>query len=244
MTYTGEQIVRMALMPLGIVGAGQPLKALDLQDGMIALNGMISLFRTKTLLIPYEGISEYDLIADQQAYTLGPGGDFDQARPTFIRAVGIVLDENGDNTEELQLSIIGPQEWPFVTIKAQTSTFPTAVYPQMTYPLATLHFWPVPTETRPVRLYFTAHLDRFADATTAYDFPDGYGEVLIYSLCKRLALNYGVPFPADAKELLADAMLSVAATNQNFDILSVDRALRSPQAIYDWRTDQGVGGRN
>jgi hypothetical protein len=238
---TAEYIVKRALRPLGVVGGGQPMKATDANDGRDSLNDMISTWRTKTLTIPYEAITRYSLISGQQDYTLGPGGDFDQVRPTYLRGIGLILMTSANQTE-LPLQILTPQQWPFVTIKLQQSTFPTGVYPQMTYPLITLHFWPKPTQANDVRIYWKDVMSSFADLTTQYDVPEGYPEALIYNLTKRLAPDYGFAMTQDLMTLAQDSLMNIAGPNLAMDILTVDRGIRGTPAIYDWRTDNGASG--
>lgn len=240
---TGEYVVRRALRLFGKVGQGSPLGAQDLTDGLEVLNDLVSQWRATSLLIPYEAIAQYSLVPTQQAYTLGPGGDFDQPRPTFIRAIGLVLLDQA-RPVELQLELVSAQMWPTVIIKTQPSTYPVCVYPQMAAPLITLNFWPVPSLANDIRIYYPSVLSSFATPDATYDVPEAYPMALIYSLARLLAPEYGMALTQRQEQSADEALVTIASVNQNMDLLAVDRALRGDPGAYNWRTDSTTKGLN
>ncbi len=242
-SITGTYVIRRALRLFGELGQGRQVDQPELADGLEVLNDLVSQWRANSLTIPYEAVSQYSLVSSQQTYSLGPGGDFDQARPTFIRGIGLVLLEP-DIPTELPLALISAQYWPMVTQKTQQSTYPTFCYPQMAAPLIALNFWPVPTQANDIRIYYPAVMSSFATPDTSYDVPEGYPMALIYALARLLAPEYGMTLTPEQIETADQAMVTIASVNVNTDVLRVDSALRGGQASYNWRTDspQGFGG--
>lgn len=81
--------------------------------------------------------------------------------------------------------------------------------------------------------------DEFADATTAYTYPDGYNRALRLNLAVELAADYGA---APTPELLKDskdALNKIKRANWQIREMSVDAALTGQASTgYDILSDQ------
>ena len=77
MASTARNIIGGALSQIGVLGRGRGLSAEDADDGLNALNDMLSSWSAEGMAIPQvtkrDGLS---LVAGQTRYTVSPTGDF------------------------------------------------------------------------------------------------------------------------------------------------------------------------
>lgn len=84
-------LVNGAAELVGIKAANETLSAADAQDMRRRLNNMVSSWRTQFGTIPAIQRFIFPIIDNQQTYTIGPGGDFDVARPAYIAGAALLL---------------------------------------------------------------------------------------------------------------------------------------------------------
>jgi hypothetical protein len=146
-------------------------------------------------------------------------------RPIYIDHINFV-DTTPDPDIEYQLSHLTEDAWSRVPIKTLTSPFPTAWYYDSAYPLATLSFWPVPTDSNlKGAIYANTAVAEFASLSTAVALPPGYRRMLIKSLAVDMASSF---------ERQPDPSLIMAA----LEAKSVVK--RSNKRLMDMRVDAGA----
>ncbi len=235
-------IIRHALRIAGIMGAPQRQASASQNDEAFdILNSWMDALLTERLLSYYELRSVQDLVANQQDYTVGPGGNFDIDRPMTLDRASILLNSGSANVSELPMGILTYQLWQNITIKNIASNPPTHVYYEPRFPLGTLHFWPYPATATQCALYVRNQFAQFASLTSTVAFPPGYLKFFQYGLAAELASHY----PTKARmtdrafAMAEEARAWVKRINiQPMDI-RVDRALlptAQPWNIYagDW----------
>lgn len=241
---TGQELIKSALRLVGVLASGEEPTAAEANDGLEILNDMIEEWNNERLMvysITKNGGSNdentFPLVANQQLYTLGPGGNFNVARPLKIERASIEYLANPASRLELPIPIYGAQQWQGIPTKQTTSTFPRYVYIEYTFPLINLRYWPVPNEVHNAILYYWTPLQSFADLTTQFSFPPGYFKAMRYALAVDLAAEYGRSIPSEIVMQAIQAKARIKATNERTPILSLDPALTGRGGHYDWRSD-------
>lgn len=220
---TVREIIQDALIEIGALSASDALSAEDAAYGLRALNRMIGLWNTDELMVYTVNRTAFSLIAGQQSYTLGTGGDFNMSRPVHIQAVSVLLNSG---TLEVPIDIINDQEWQETSVKSTPSTFPTKVWITGNMPLNSLYFWPVPQSASvQVVLYTWGRTDAFTDLSDSVVFPQGYEEALVTNLAVALASSYGVSVNPTLQVRCAESKSRVQSINIDPVWASFDGAL-------------------
>jgi hypothetical protein len=194
---TGNSVIRSALRMLGVIGEGETPSASESADVLEALNSMLDSWNTRRVNLYTIAFSDYPLVTGTQSYTIGTGGDFNQARPVKIQNASILIGDAGGTPAvdkvRLPLDLINSQQWSVIKSQTAQSTVPEAMYPDYAFPLCNLRFWPVPTfsGTAPrVEIYYWTILAAFADLTSSYTLPPGYELAIKSNLALLIAPEY------------------------------------------------------
>lgn len=206
---------------LGQLAAGEQLSAEDAADGLAELNLLLSSWANERLLVFGTRRATYTLTPNLSPHTIGASGTLATTRPLRIDGAGVVMP---GTTAELPLDVLTDAEYQAVVDKTLTSTLPTRLWVEDTYPNANLWFWPVPTVAATLALYTTSRISAFA-ASDVVSLPDGYEDALGHALAMRMAPSFGAePSPT----LVNNAMESLAAikrTNAPDVVSKVDAGL-------------------
>jgi hypothetical protein len=80
-TVTALSLITSALRLIGVIASGEAVPIDEANDSLMVLDQMIDAWNADHLAIYTSSSSDYALIAGQQEYTLGPGGDWNSNRP-------------------------------------------------------------------------------------------------------------------------------------------------------------------
>lgn len=233
----GLDLISSSLRLIGVLASGEVPSADEANDALTILNQMIDSWSAEKLMIFTDQVVTLTPGTLKQAYTLGVGGDFNQARPPKIDRMSVII-LNSPNLE-LPIEMLSDEQWQAIPVKNVSSAVPTQVWDDGGFPLRTLSFWPIPSVSVNFVLYAWTALSQFADlSTTDYTFPPGYLKALRYNLALDLAPEFGRPVPP---EVAAQAVISKAiikTMNVQESILQIDPALGGRGGFYNWRTDQ------
>ena len=234
---TALDIISSSLRLLGVLAEGETPSAAQGQDGLVVLNDMLDAWEIERLMIFTISIADYALIANQQAYTLGTGGNFNAARPAKIDRMSLVLLSNPTNPLELSMEYTESEElWQQILLKKTNSTYPLFCYDDGGFPNRTLNFWPIPRDVNNVRIYSWSALSSFADITpTDYTFPPSYREALRYNLAVRLADEYDRPVKPTTAAMAQQALARI----KTFNAASQIRLLKCDDAYITPSTQRG-----
>src|SRR5690348_534673 len=109
---TAGDLIAKSLRAAGIIGVGQTANAEDINDGLDVLRMILAEWQRRRWLV----FDEQEVVLTSTgatSYTVGPGGDFDVARPdrienAFVRIVGI--GNSSQSQVDLPLTIIAAKE--------------------------------------------------------------------------------------------------------------------------------------
>ncbi len=100
---TAEEIITNAYQLVGTVALGETPSDDLLDAGLVRLNNMMAGWRTQTSTVLAIERQVFNLVANQQTYTIGDGGELDTPRPLRLDGAGLLL--NGLSGEAAVTSI-------------------------------------------------------------------------------------------------------------------------------------------
>lgn|SRR5574340_888321 len=199
---TAQDIIISALKRIRVLGKGDILDSEDANDSLDILNMMLESWSLDKLYVFEEAQVNFPFIGGKQDYTIGPGGDFSVAsRP--LKLVSAFTRSNGIDYPMHPLE--SAADYDSIMNKQVEVFYPTYVWYEQTYPLGTLHFYPVPNGNT-VYLRFWQQLQSFPALTTVITLPLGYKQAIITSLGLVLASPFGIEPPMT---LAAEAKVAV-----------------------------------
>lgn len=229
--------IKQALRKLNALATGEEPTGAEGADALVVLNQMMDSWQAEDLMIYTTRIDDFALVAGQQVYTLGSGGDFNLARPARIDRMSIVILSNPTFPLEIGIPIYTTQNWQEqVPLKNVNSTFPLLVYDDGAFPMRNLSFWPIPQVINNVRIYSWQPLQYFANLSTKYLFPPGYAEAIAMSLATRLADEWAKPLSPSIAMGAQAALARIKVLNVPTDVLRCDDAVTNRPG--------GLGGKN
>jgi hypothetical protein len=212
------------------------MTAQQAEDGLALLNQLLDSLSLEQLLVYYTPPVTTLWPAGQQVRTWGPGGDIPGARPLKLQPYAQYRDEA--TGLDLPLVVYDRQrDYVALTLKAQASSTPQALYYAPTVPLGQLFAWPVPSMEWIIIVFPWQPLGGFVSLDAEILFPPGYERVLRSGLALEASPPYGVqPSPLTAA-IYAEAKANLKRMNQVVPILGIDPSLtgpggRDPYEIY------------
>jgi hypothetical protein len=250
MIETTGDLIQFVLRASGISGVGQTPMPEDSNTGLDFLKLLLAQWQRKRWLVWNE--QQVSCVATgANTYTIGPGQDFDTARPDKLHAAWVTIgpgvfttDDGAELAEELpfplgaqpttrtpqmvdvSLSIIEAYEdWATIAIK-DLKSIPAAVFYDSAWPIGTLRFWPVPpASVYELHLVVKGQLPVFTTLTDPLALPDEYIEALVWSLCVRMQMAYGLPSRPDHVQAMRQALETIKMANAQIPLLSMPHGL-------------------
>lgn len=218
---TARDLIKGALKLIGVVAEGEAPSAGQQTDGLAVFNDMLDAWSIEDLIVYFKTTEDFSLIPGQADYGMGPTGDFNTTRPLGIDGVSII-----DGTAEFQVEKRTLDQWMCIQNKTVQSTLPTKFYFNETFPLATISLWPVPSETKTIRVYSWKALTGLAAVGDTVSFPPGYAQALKYNLAVLLAPEYGRPIDQVVAGIALDSKANIKRKNIKTEVMGMDSALR------------------
>jgi hypothetical protein len=184
-------------------------------------------------------------------YTIGPGQDFDVARPDKVHAAFVRLRGSGGfgddgatlaepmpvvlgaqpvppsrNMVDIPLSIIEAREdWSHIAIK-DLKSIPAAVFYESSFPVGRMHFWPVaPANDYELHLVLKVSLPVYQTLDDCLMMPPEYTDAIVNNLAIRIIIaSGGQPSPALVGHARA-SLNTIRLANSQIPLLSMPPAL-------------------
>jgi hypothetical protein len=203
-------LVRSSFRLISVLKEGQGPNPDDIKDALFVCNAMLDAWGARRLLVYAMQILQFTLVPSKQAYTIGPGGDFDtgaNVRPQRIERANLILN---DVTPVVRrpVSVLTFQQWSEISVQQISSSIPLALYLDEAFPLGNLSTYPDPSLPYGLELYVWGQLAQIADETTVINLPPAYADAIRYNLALRLSLEWDRPLKPGV-ELLARQSLAV-----------------------------------
>jgi hypothetical protein len=211
-------LISSAARLAGVLADGETLTPSEYNDSLLVLNDLLENWSTERLSVWDTANEVFNLVATTASYTMGAGGAFNTTRPP-LGILGGFVSLNG---ADFPLTPITEAEYDLLVVKSQQG-LPERVLYVGAYPLATVTFWPVPSEVMAVSLQTTRTLAQ-ATLTTSLSGPPGWVKALRSSLGVELCAEFGLP--------ATDALLQIAADSKG-DYKRSNQLSMLPVAGYD-----------
>ncbi len=212
---TRDDIIKSALRKLGVIAEDQLPSASQTLTAAEALNIVVAEFRTLGMQVWARAEYLLTLITGQNTYVFGVGQAVNTPYPQYIYDIEMELTPYDSNIRMNNYPIID-----FNLLPDNSTGTPVNYNYQPGVNVGTLRVWPTPDASVPalsrMRITYQRPIEVFDSATDNPDFPQEWGNALIYNLAMNLADEYSVPdnkFQRVAK--LADLHLSTALSNSN-----------------------------
>lgn len=226
---TAQDLVSFTLRASGVLGVGQTALAEDYQDAFRALNGMIGIWNRKRWLI-WHLLDVSKVSTGAQSYTVGPGMDFNVARPDRLESAFFrqVVTSN-PNFIDYPLTIIQSREdYNEIALKS-LSSWPQWIFYDSAYPTGTVYPWPVPQAVNyEIHITVKETLTAFSTWTQAINMPPEYIEALWTNLAIRLAPIYQFTVSEDIKGLARASLETIRGANTQIATLKVPAGIARP----------------
>lgn len=228
-------LINLALKQAGIVGVGQTASAEDTSDSLTLLNAMMGQWAVKRWLV--YALQDVALTSTgAQSYTYGPGGNFNVASTDHLESAYMrLLNATSPQEPDFPLDLITAYEdWGRIRLKTLT-TWPQYVFFDGQFPLANVHFWPIPTAgLYEMHLITKTPLSSFTGLTQTINLPAAYQEALLYNLGLRLRTQYQLPPDPQLNALAAQALSTLRYSNAQVPRLRIPDSLLSGGWYNPW----------
>jgi hypothetical protein len=208
---TLNELIKDALLDIHAINIHETMSAATAQHALRTFNYMLDSFSVEGLIIHAVTKENFSFVAGTASYTIGSGGNFNTIRPTKILGV-----YGNDGSSDYPIEIIGEGRYRSFTLKTTSGT-PEYMWANMSYPLATLYFYPVPDATDTLYVHSEKSLTNITSLTTSISLPKGYEAMLKWNLGLWLCGSYDKEPPAlvaTQAKLTKDAILRINAANK------------------------------
>jgi len=221
---TVRDLIEDSLRLIGVIASGETATASEAADALSLLNDMLESWSLERLVV-YSAIRrEFPLTAGVGAYTIGPGGDFNVARPIKIEEAAIETQSSAPAIE-YPLDILDKNQWARIKAKGLASDIPKALFLDGAYPLATLNLYPVPSAAHNLVIYPWEAITAFASVNDDVEFPPGYRRAIRYNLALELQPEFGGEIPPLVADIAEKSKSNIKRVNSEPGLLVCESAL-------------------
>ena len=220
-------IITDALQDLGVLSAGKSPTADDYSTCLRRLNKLLSLWSIDGLMVPYRTQVTHSLNG-AESYTIGPGGDIDTVRPTFIESAYTT-----HQTRDYPLHVSHDRsEYDRIYDKSIIGV-PRLVYYEPQVPLGRIFIWYVGDGTYTLKLSTRGQLETFPDTTTDVDLAPAYELALEYNLSILLAPIYETTVSAEVAAAAKDSLVKIKRLNRQAPKMVYPRGIPGGRGRYN-----------
>lgn len=224
--YSGNSLVRSAMRLINVAASDTDLTAAELTDGIEVLNRMIDSWSVDELILYKVTRETFPLVANQNPYTMGLGGDWNTSRPVKIVGAYFTLNNSGIPVD-YPMAVVNYDTYNAINLKTLTTNFPQYLYYEPDFPIGKVYIYPLAQQNN-LTMTITSWkpLAMIADPTADIELPPGYWDAIVYNLAVRLAGEYQFQLRPDMIELALTNLKRVKRLNQRTQSLSTDVGLR------------------
>lgn len=234
MAITAQELITRAYVLSGAVSSGDTPTAEELNDGLNALNEMLTNWAEEHISVYFQDTYSVPIAAGTNSVTIGPTGDFVAERPLNINTSW--LDDSNDQSYPFEM--IDSGEYARISLKTDTGR-PTRGWYNPTYPNGSIVFDKFAELPYTLRLICVTDFDEFTTLSTESVLPTAYTRALRFNLAVELGGELGSPLDPRVLGVASDSyrLLKNANLHRRTKTLTVDDALVSP-GRYDIASDR------
>ena len=219
-----------SLRLIGVLDSGEAMEADAARDALQALNDLIETLNLEHLTNP-RGRVRVDVActAGQGLRTIGPGGNFDAARPVVIDLATVTV-----SGYEYPVTVVEADRWAEIPDKALTG-IPDTLYYDPAAPLGKVHLYPVPDQAYALALWVWDSLPTYVSINETLVLPPGYARMLRYNLAVDLAPEWGRALSPAVIQTAIDTKAAIKRANQTAPVMECDLTIHrggNPRAAF------------
>jgi hypothetical protein len=194
-TVTARTLILSALRKIRAISPEETPEPYQIQNGLEALNDLLSSWATERLLI-YAVIQRTgSLVAGTASYTIGAGATLDLTRPQRIERAFVRVGDIDYPVEIIDRAA-------YMSIPDKTAQgMPQYLYYDTSYTQGKVYVFPTPDASYTLHMDSWEPLSEFASENTEYTFPLEYKLPLKSDLAILLAAEYGKEVDPDLREI-------------------------------------------
>lgn len=228
---TARELIKGSLRLIGVVAAGEDPSLDEYNDGLTAMNQMLDSWSIERLSVFSLQEQVFTWPASTISRTLGPSGDFVGNRPVQIDDSTYFVDTS--TGVSYGLSLVNSDQYNAIALKTATSTYPQALWVNMTHPDIEMYVYPVPTRDLAFHFVSVNELTQAASLDTVLAFPPGYLRAFRYNLACEYAAEFGVEPSPSVKRIAAVAKRAIKRINAPGDLMGMPSTLVSNRPRYN-----------
>ncbi|HHT9144702.1 MAG TPA: phage adaptor protein [Candidatus Wunengus sp. YC61] len=182
------ECITAALKKINVLATGETSDSDDIADALSELNRMLNSWSASGINLHYRVNEYFSLTAGDGEYSIGDGADFSTTRPIEIEQAFIRDSGNSDHNLKVR-----PMSEYWALGNKVSSTRPTRLYYDPTYPNGTIHFNTLPSSAETLYLISQKNLLTYADeaGSDSIVLPSEYEDAIVNRLAIKMASYYG-----------------------------------------------------
>jgi len=211
-TPTLTQVAQFSALELGVLDSGESLSTQQLADFLFNINSAIDNWSNEQDGVPSVLISQFNLSAGQQKYTIGTGQNFNITRPVNITAAQHLLTFQ-TYPYETPVEVQNARGWAANQDRGSMSVVVRKLFYDRGYPTGNVYVSPIPLYATALEITSWQPLPQFADTTTALTIPPGYADFynLLGAAC--MAPQFEMQVPAAVQSRFNDEIARIRNLN-------------------------------
>lgn len=187
---TWIDVITDAFVEIRVARAGDVLAPEMFDQGQRVANRLLDLWNANRRAVYADVIADFTLTPNLSPHTIGPTGTFVVTqRPVRIDAAQLNL--GGSPNVFTPVTVRDDRWFRARGVPAITTSTPTDVFYNATWPNGTLYFYGVPTTAYGMRLWLRTLLSAITDPTIDFSLPPGYQQAITMTLAEALAPSNG-----------------------------------------------------
>lgn len=222
---TPSDLLTLSLKMANVLGVGQVASAEDMNDLFNLMNMMLAQWQRRRYMV-YQLITASKQATGAISYTVGPGGDFDIARPAKLEFAYFRQNANTPLPVSYPLEILRAREdYDRISIK-DLNAFPRYAYYDAGYPLANLFVWPIPNNQYEIDITVMQQLQQFTTINDQIALPPEYSAAIMWNTALEAFAMYGLPINPVVQGKAEASMRIIEEANAQIPLLQMPTALR------------------
>lgn len=212
-----------ALRLLGVLAEGESASSETAQDALTALNQMLDSWSIERLAVYSTQDQVFTWPSSQITRTIGPTGDFVGNRPVQIDDATYFRDPQTNVSYGIKL--INQQQYDGIAVKTVTSTYPSVMFVNATFPDMTMTVYPKPLRELEWHIISVDELTQVSSLSTNLSFPPGYLRAFRYNLACELAPEFGIEPSPQVSRIAMVSKRNLKRINNPDDVMSLPYAI-------------------
>lgn len=220
-------LIKKAMLHIGVVSGNEVLRAEDANTGLEALNDVLETWSIEGLTVYGSNYQQFTLVPGQATYSIGPGGDFNAIRPVIIEGAFVRI-----NSVDYPIQPWTLEQYAGISFKEQQTQIIERMVFINEFPLATIILYPTPSQALPIFINFPIILTNVAGLSSLLTLPPGYARALQYAVALELAPQYGSPI--DVSAYARSTLAKIKRANRTTPVSTMDTAIVGSGSSIFW----------